>query len=218
MGTRCVYIWVYNNTNEPFYVGCGSLERARSKTKKRSKAFSDVIKNNPCHYVILKQNLSNDEAAALERQVIEDYREQGCDLINKTNGGEISHGGTWTDEMRKEYSVRLAGENNPNYGHRWTDEMKEHLSKIRIENGVAKGSRNPRATPVMCVETGVIYACKRDASDFLGVADATASIWVCIKNPKRVAGKGKYHFVGENMFDKLSTEEKRKEWLAKVAS
>lgn len=218
MESKCVYAWVYNNTNEPFYVGCGSLNRARSKAKIRSKVFTDIIKNNECHYIILKQNLSREEAAMLERQVIKDYRDQGCDLINQTCGGEVSHGGIWTDEMRREYAERLKGENNPNYGNRWTDEMKSHLSEMRIASGVAKGGRNPRAKKVMCVETGVIFASKSDAKDFLGVSDANSSIWFCLKNPKRVAGKGKYHFVGEDMFEELSTQEKREEWLRRIAS
>jgi hypothetical protein len=118
----------------------------------------------------LKDNLSPEEASTLERQVIKDYREQGCELVNQTNGGEMKEYSLWTEEMRKEYAERLVGENNPNYGHHWTKEMKDHLAKVRIENGTAKGGKNPRAKPVMCVETGEIFACKQDASEFLGVA------------------------------------------------
>ena len=216
MNNKCVYIWVNDTTHQPFYVGCGSISRARGKYKNRSKAFENIVANNKCHYVILKQNLSIEEASWLERQVIKDYREQGCELVNQTNGGEIAHVGFWTDEMRKEYAERLIGENNPNFGHRWTEEMKSRMSNTRIKNGLAKGGLNPRATPVMCVETGIIYACKRDATEFLGVADASSSISFCIKNPKRVAGKGKYHFVGKDMFEELNTKEKRKEWLENI--
>ena len=219
MQKRCVYIWVNDNTHEPFYVGCGTHSRAKTtKWSSRTKAFYEVFNNNPCHYVIVKDNLTASEAAELERVVIKDYRDQGIELVNQTNGGEIRQFSEWTEEMRKEYSQRLTGENNPNFGHTWTDEMKARLSKERIAKGLAKGGLNPRATPVMCVETGTVYACKEDASGFLGVASACSSIYFCLKDPKRVAGKGRYHFVGKDMFDELNTEEKRKEWLRKIAS
>ena len=130
----------------------------------------------------------------------------------------MRHQTGWSDEMRKEYAERLKGKNNPNYGNNWTAEQRKHLSEVRIAKGLSKGELNPRATPVMCVETGEIFKCKQDAKDFLGVADAGASIWVCLKNPKRVAGKGRYHFVGESMFEILNTPEKRKEWLKNIAS
>jgi len=217
MKEKCVYIWVNDTNHEPFYVGCGTIVRPK-RLNNRSQAFYDIYNNNKCHYVILKRNLEVDEAAELERQVIKDYREQGCDLINQTNGGEVSHGGKWTEEMRREYAERLIGENNPNYGNHWTDEQKKRMSQTRIEQETAKGSKNPRAVPVMCVETGEIFGCKEDTRDFLGVKSPTSSVYFCLKNPKRVAGKGRYHFVGEDMFKELDTEEKRKEWLEKFAS
>lgn len=217
MQERCVYAWINETNFEPFYVGCGTIRRPR-RMHSRSKAFLEVYNNNKCHYIILKRGLTPIEAANLEREVIRDYREQGCALVNQTDGGEIRQYSSWTQEMREEYAERLKGENNPNFGHRWTNEMKEHLSQVRVEKGVTKGGLNPRAKPVMCVETGVIYACQEDAGEFLGVKSACSSIYFCLKNPKRVAGKGKFHFVGQDMFEELNTEEKRKEWLEKIAS
>lgn len=219
MPLKCVYVWINDATNKPFYVGCGTHARAKTTKKgSRTKSFFEIYNNNKCHYEIIFDNLTSEQAAYMERLTIQRYRLIGADLINQTNGGEMRQFSNWTDEMRNEYAERLTGKNNPNYGHRWTNEMKEHLSKVRIEKGVAKGKNNPRATPVMCVETGEIFQCKRDATEFLGVKDAAASIGFCIRNPKRVAGKGKYHFVPEIMFDKLDTEEKRKEWLEKIMS
>ena len=216
---KCVYVWINDDTNQPFYVGCGTHARAKTTKKgSRTKSFFEIYNNNNCHYEIIFDNLTSEQAVYMERLTIQWYRLLGVNLINQTNGGEMRQLSEWTDEMRNEYSARLTGKNNPNYGHRWTEDMKKHLSDVRIEKGVAKGAKNPRATPVMCVETGEIFACKQDAKEFLGVADACASIWICLKNPKRVAGKGKYHFVAENMFDSLSTETKRKEWLEKIMS
>ena len=217
MNDRCVYIWINDTTNKPFYVGCGKIDRPK-RTYGRTNSFYKIYNNNKCHYVILKQDLSPEEAAQLERQIIKEYRDQGYNLVNQTGGGEIRQYSEWTDEMRKEYSERLTGEANPNYGQRWTEDMKAHLSQVRVDRGVAKGGLNPRAKPVMCVETGEIFNCKQDAGAFLEVANACSSIYYCLKNPRRVAGKKKYHFVGQDMFEELDSEEKRKEWLEKIAS
>lgn len=216
---KCVYVWINDNIQQPFYVGCGTRSRAaKTYEGSRTKSFLEVYNNNKCHYEILYDNLSNAEAADLERKTINQYRQMGYNLTNQTNGGEMRQYGEWTKEMRTEYSERMKGKNNPNYGHHWTSEMKENLSRVRIEKGIAKGSLNPRSTPVMCVETGEIFQCKRDATGFLGVKDASSSISFCIKNPKRVAGKGKYHFVPENMFEELDNKEKRQEWLKRIMS
>lgn len=217
MNNRCVYVWINDTTNKPFYVGCGKIDRPK-RIDGRTKSFYEVYDNNKCHYVILKKNLSPEEAAQLERQTIKELRNKGYDLVNQTDGGEIRQYSTWTDDMRKEYSERLTGEANPNFGHHWTKDMKTRLSQIRIDRGIAKGGLNPRAKPVMCVETGEIFSCKQNAGSFLGVANACSSIYFCLKDPKRVAGKKKYHFVGQDMFEELNSEEKRKEWLEKVAS
>lgn len=214
MSLKCVYVWFIEDTNEPFYVGCGTLARAKTTKKgSRTKSFFEIYNNHKCRYAIIDDNLTSEEATYIERETIKYYKLCGYNLINQTNGGEMRHESNWTKDMRKEYSERMTGENNPNYGHHWTEEMKNHLSEVRIKNGVAKGKKNPRATPVMCVETGEIFQCKRDATEFLNVKDASASIGFCIRDPHRVAGKGKYHFVPEYMFEKLNTKEKREEWL-----
>ena len=54
-------------------------------------------------------------------------------------------------------SSLTTGEHNPNYGHFWTQQQKEHLSKVRKDNKLAKGVNNPRATKIICLETGEIF-------------------------------------------------------------
>lgn len=39
------------------------------------------------------------------------------------------------------------------------------VSKTRIERGVAKGAKNPRARAVVCIETGVEYETGVSACD-----------------------------------------------------
>lgn len=213
-----MYYWVNETNGEPFYVGKGRRERALRKAGvHRSKEFNDIALNNKCHVEIYKQNITDAEARNLECKLIAEFREKGCALVNKTNGGEGGYERpNFSEEQIKRFSETNRGSNNPNYGHKWTDEMKQSASKYMIETKCHSGGRNGRSRKVMCVETGIIYQCKRDATEFLGVKDGSSSIYFCLKNPSRVAGKGKYHFVDETKFELLDTKEKREKYLEEL--
>ena len=105
------------------------------------------------------------------------------------------------------------GAGNPNYGNRWSDEQKEHLSTVRKELGLARYGNNPRALPVMCVETGKIYSCQQEAAEDLNLKNM-ASINHTLKE-RRFTAKG-FHFVKGKDIELLSTEEKRKQYLREV--
>lgn len=60
-------------------------------------------------------------------------------------------------EFKEKISELTKGEKNGNYGNRWNDEQKESLSKLRKERGLSKGEQNPKATKIMCIETGEIF-------------------------------------------------------------
>lgn len=210
----CVYYWINETTNEPFYVGKGRRERALRKAGgSRNRYFNEVFLNNKCHVEFYKENIPEDEACQLERKLIAEFREKGYPLTNITDGGEKGPKIKFTEEQIRMFSEQTRGSNNPNYGHKWTDEMKQKTSERMIETQCHKGAKNGRAVKVMCVETGEIFGCKSDAADFLGVANATSSIIFCLRNPLRVAGKKKYHFVGEDKFAELDTEQKRHDYL-----
>ena len=87
------------------------------------------------------------------------------------------------------------------------------MSRKRIESGIAKGAKNPRAKRIMCVETGVIFEYQQEASDLLGLR-SMASINHALKQRRFVAGG--YHFVTGDDIERLDTEEKRKQYLIEV--
>lgn len=72
--------------------------------------------------------------------------------IHKSSGrfkgsGNPMYGKTHTPEVRLKLSefnkIAVRGERNPFYGKKHTSKTKKHISRIRIEAGIAKGENNP---------------------------------------------------------------------------
>lgn len=157
--------------------------------------------------------LEEQQAFDLEKAVIKELKSLGYKLANLTDGGEGCSGRIITDEYRHKYSVMNTGENNPNYGHKWTQEMKDHLSCLAKERNISKGN-NPKAHPVMCVETGCIYDCLQTPTEDLGLK-SSSSIIVALKNPKKTA-RG-FHWVDGSLINSLDTNEKRNSYLLSLS-
>lgn len=148
--------------------------------------------------------------------MISELRAMGATLANHTDGGEgTADRKPRSDEYKESVRVKVMGANNPNYHNFWNDEQKERLSKVRKEKGIAKGGKNPRARRVMCVETGMVFLCQQDASDWLGLK-SMASINHALKEKRYVASG--YHFVSGDDIDRLNTPEKRKQYLLELQS
>lgn len=92
-----------------------------------------------------------------------------------------------SQEFRDKISQLVQGENNPNYNNHWTDEMKQHLSKVRKANGLAANENNPRATRVICVETGEVFNCIKYAMQKYNIKHE-GSVTAALKHPIRTAG------------------------------
>lgn len=206
-----VYIWFRDDTGDPFYVGKGTKDRWKRHSHNRSKKFHEIYDYVQCHPEIIIDNLSNEAACRIERQIIKSLVEQGVVLANTSRGGEPGTIGVIrSEEYRKKYSMMFKGENNPNYGNHWTDEMKHSLSEYKIKYKQSAGERNGRATKILCVETGTLYPYMEYAAHELGLKSGS-SINHALKNPRFLAGG--YHFVSGNMIECLNTSEKRAEYL-----
>lgn len=103
-------------------------------------------------------------------------------------------------EFRNKISQIVQGENNPNYNNHWTDEMKSHLSKVRKANGRSANENNPKATCVICVETGEIFNCIKYAMQKYNIK-SEGSVTVALKNPMRTAGGQHWVLYDEKYLD-----------------
>lgn len=109
-----------------------------------------------------------------------------------------------SEEFKHKISLLVQGTNNPNYGHHWTEEMKEKASKRVSESGQYVGSKNPKAKPIMCVETGEVFDCIKYAQEKYRVKYG-ASFTVALKHPTRTAAGLHWQYISkECISDKQS--------------
>ena len=114
------------------------------------------------------------------------------ELLNVKGENNPNYGNRWTEEMKKRLSDKakarnISGVNNPNYGKRWSKEQRIKASKRLKESGVCKGANNPRATKVLCVDTGVIYDMISDVAKENNFAITTVSNY--LSRNKKIKGK-----------------------------
>jgi len=141
-----VYEHIRNDTNEIFYVGKGSNDRC----------FTNIGRNQHWHNIVnfagftvrmIFENITEELALELEKELIKELREQGVPLVNYTDGGDGVSGYKHTNEARakmseKKTGVKLEpfseehkqkmskaamGDNNPMYGKEITDEHRARL-------------------------------------------------------------------------------------------
>ena len=202
-----VYKHIRKDNNTCFYVGKG--KGRRMYVQKRNKHFNRIRKKYGCYVIKIKENLTEKEAFALEREIIEDYvfvfgyginidGYRDCDheyLTNCTWGGE---GVSGMNPWNKGKKGIQAGERHPMYGKHHSEESRKknsesHKGKKHSKEAKRKmsennsGAKNPMAKKVICITTGETFDCIKDASDNYNVAKS--SICGCCQGKRKHAGK-----------------------------
>jgi len=173
MNNYYVYEWIRLDTNEPFYVGKGSGDRWKSMKRGNNHHFNNIVKSIPVSVNILHNDLEESTAFEYECWYINEYKYvNGYDIVNLTDGGDSPPHGS--------------GDKNNNYGNKWTLEQKLKASKRIKESEVYLGTNNPRATKIMCVETGEIFSLIKDAAMKHNMK-TYGSISFALKNKHRIA-------------------------------
>lgn len=124
-----VYEHIRKDNNTVFYVGKGRGRRAYNS--KRNSHHDRIADKYGYTVRIIKDNLTEEEAYALEQETICDYvfnKGYGIDieglrkndsiyqLSNHTLGGDGTYGAVHTEEWCKQHSEDMKGEKNPMYG------------------------------------------------------------------------------------------------------
>lgn len=172
-----VYEWFDVDTGEILYVGKG--RNNRWKHKNRNKKFKEYIKNHNCDVRKVKENMSEEDAYALEKQTILKYRHNSSILCNIDDGGRdlpvlkgeknpmyhISPKERMDEETYKKWRFdrkSMCGENNPNYGKHTLKERKQSAEHILHKSG----ERNGRAKRIIVQDLNGndigTFGCKKD--------------------------------------------------------
>lgn len=127
-----VYAWYYNETGEIFYIGKGKGKRCFERKTSRNAYFKNIVNSSDVNVKILINNLTNEEALNIEKQLIHEHWNKGECKANFHEGGCGGYTGKYDDPERSrklsEAGKRRIGPLNSNYGNKWTQEQRDALS------------------------------------------------------------------------------------------
>ncbi len=147
-----------NKINNKKYIGQGK------DLKKRKRQFRPNRKYSGQHFfnAVKKYGIENFEYSILTHCKAEELNYYEQFYINRlhtndprygynmTSGGDCGYSlnmteehkqaisAAWTEERKKEQSIKQKGKNNPNYGRRWNDKEREKASKLKKSLGKKK--------------------------------------------------------------------------------
>lgn len=168
-----IYLYlILNQLNNKLYVGLtNNLKRRWREHRKNS---NKITKHSyAIHLAMAKYGIDNflfktvDESETLEQanekemQWIKILKEAGYQLYNETDGGDGTRGHStkWTDERKKEMSIRNSGSGNPMFGKQFFGsdnpnfgkEMKPHVKDTLLQS-------RTKLSPSQVVEILKLYA------------------------------------------------------------
>lgn len=130
-----VYAYFLKSTNEIFHIGKGTGNRYKDKNNHRNQYFRNIIQKykDDVDVKIIKDNLSEQEAWSLERDMIEQYKKIGQCKTNLHEGGCGGNTGNYDNPERSkkisDFAKTRTGEKNPNYHNFWSEEQKQLASE-----------------------------------------------------------------------------------------
>ena len=144
-----VYKHIRKDNNTCFYVGKGKGRRIYKP--KRNKHYNRIRKKYGCYVIKIKENLTEKEAFALEREIIEDYvfvfgyginikgyykgYNENEHLTNCTWGGEGSSGYKFSEESKRKSSESHKGKKQ-------SEEIKQKISEKNKGKSRNKGKKH----------------------------------------------------------------------------
>lgn len=133
-----VYRWYYKDTNETFHIGKGKGQRYKEKTQSRNQYFKNIINKEQSNVTseIIIDNLTEEQAWEIEKQIIAKYKAIGECKTNLHEGGKGGYTGNYDSPERSkklsEAAKKRVGELNPMYGKHHSEETKQKLREANL--------------------------------------------------------------------------------------
>lgn len=158
----CVYAHYYDNEQEPFYIGQGSVQRAYVFTPSlRNKSWNTKVNDiSKIHVKILNIDITIEESIELEKKYIKQYgrldNNTGC-LVNENDGGKNSQVG----ENNFFFGKHLGGANNGNYSNKYEkNSLSVPILQIDILGNIVKEwASATEASEIGHYQAGCISGC-----------------------------------------------------------
>lgn len=202
---------IVNNVNKKRYIGQSIDIEERIK-----RHFRELRKN--IHYnAHLQRSFNKYGEDAFSFEILEQCQEEDLNDqekfwiekfdsynngYNQTIGGDGVNGWKASDDFKRRISEIVSGDNNPNYGNHWSQEQKNHLSKLIKESGRYRGTGNPKATKIICIETLEVFDCIEFAREKFGFK-TVSSLSVALSSPSRMAGEYHFAYYDEDLYEYL---------------
>ena len=138
-----VYRHIREDTNQPFYIGIGSVSRAKSKHERNS-IWNKIVAKTDYFVEILMECDTREYAMEKEKEFISLYGRKnnntGC-LSNMTDGGEGALGVLFTKQRKAIMSKKYSGKGNPRAKKVYCgklDSVFDTISDCAVELGVSQ--------------------------------------------------------------------------------
>lgn len=194
MDNICVYRHRRLDTNEIFYIGVGTVNRAYTKSQ-RNNIWKNIISKTDYKIEIIVSNLSWKDACELEILLISEYgkiKSKTGTLSNITDGGEGFYGGKHSKETKLKMSKAkigistwnkgIIGKENHRYGVKFSKNHKNKissslkgrsLSSLHIEN--LKGKKRNKGKNVINTITKEMFETMQEACEKYSISKSTMS-------------------------------------------
>lgn len=171
MGNFYVYMHINAINGEPFYIGKGTKDRFKTKSK-RSNFWKNIVNKYGYDIIFLEVNLKEEEAFEKERYWIQKLgrRDLGTGpLVNHSDGGDgplkripWNKGIPMSEEAKKKLSENKKG-NIP-----WNKNKTGYKNVCSNKERYLYGS-NPNSKIVLNLETGIYYDTLKEAAESLSM-------------------------------------------------
>lgn len=180
-----IYEWIRLDTNEPFYVGKGSGNRAYQIDRSRNKYFRNIVNKNDVAVVIIADNLTEKEAYDAEVWFIYEYKHIfNYKLVN------LDEGGRGAVEGKFNHMYGRKGRLHPNYGMVVSEETRRKQSLART--GKRNGMYGKRG------ELSPIYGRTKPEKERLNISRGLKGKKKSEEHKRRLSENRKGKFTGEN--------------------